>query len=86
MARNCLILLLMLLIPGTAGAANLYLKDGGIIECILAKRQNGTVYVLVNRYTEVELDRSEVDISKTFKGKQSIGSYRRSGKSSRLHR
>lgn len=78
MNRYAMILAVMLLvIPGTAGAVNLYLKNGGIIECILARQQGSTVYVLVNRHTEVDLDRSEVAIRKTFKGKQTIGSYRR---------
>ena len=76
MVKNGIILLLMLIfVPGTARAANLYLKDGGVIECILAKQQGETVYVLVNKFTEIELDKSEVAIKKTFKGKKSIGTY-----------
>lgn len=72
-----LLLLLLSVIPGTADAARLYLKDGGIIDCILARQQGETIYVLVNRFTEVDLDRGDVAIRKTFKGKQTIGSYRR---------
>lgn len=78
MIRNGIILLLLLTgIPATAGAAELYLKDGGIIECILAKHQGATVYVLVNRFTEIELDRSEVAIRKTFGRNRSIGTIHR---------
>lgn len=78
MLKNGIILLLMFLFsPCTANAANLYLKDGGYIECFLAKQQGHIVYVLINRDTEIELDRNEVAIKKTFKNKKSIGSYRR---------
>lgn len=77
MVKNSMVLLLIsLLIPCTATAANLYLKNGGIIECILAKQHGKTVYVLVNKFTEVDLDSSEVDIKKTFNSKQLIRSYR----------
>lgn len=77
MFKNGIILLLILLsIPGTASAAKLYLRDGGIIECFVAKQQGKTVYVLINRDTEIVLDRKEVAIRKTFKNKKMIGSYR----------
>lgn len=78
MIKNGIILLLMFVfIPCTANAAKLYLRDGGYIECFLAKQQGKTVYVLINRDTEIELDRKEVAIKKTFKNKKMIGSYRR---------
>lgn len=77
MVKNGIILiLLLLLIPVTAHAASLYLKDGGIIRCIFAKQQNGTVYVLVNRDTEIELDRRIVALTKTFKNRKMIGAFR----------
>lgn len=82
MVKNGIILLAMVLfIPCTARAANLYLKDGGYIECFLARQQGDVVYLLINRDTEIELDRSAVAIKKTFKNKKSIGSYRRYKKS-----
>jgi hypothetical protein len=71
-----LLLATLLCLSGTASAATVYLKDGGTIPCLLARQQGDTVYVLVNRYTEVTLDRSEVSITKTFKGKKAIGSSR----------
>ena len=78
MIKNCIVLILMLLcIPCTAKAANLYLKDGGVIQCFFAKQQGGMVYVLVNRDTEIELDSRIVAIKKTFKNRKLIGSYRR---------
>lgn len=81
MLKSGIILLLMFLFsPCTANAANLYLKDGGYIECLFAKQQGRIVYVLVNRDTEIELDRNEVALKKTFKNKKSIGSYRRYNK------
>lgn len=78
MIKNCLILIVMFLgLPCMAHAANLYLKDGGVIQCILARQQDGMVYVLINRDTEVELDKRIVAIQKTFKNRKMIGSYRR---------
>lgn len=77
MVKNVIVLLLALLfMSGTASAANVYLKDGGIITCIFARQEGATVYVLVNRYTEVELDRGDVALKKTFKGKITIGTLR----------
>jgi hypothetical protein len=71
------LLLLVLLLTGTAQAADLYLKDGGIIRCFFAQQQGEMVYVLINRDTEIELERRVVAIEKTFKSRRSIGSYRR---------
>jgi len=67
---------MFLCIPCTANAAKIYLKDGGVIECFVAKQQGETVYVLINRDTEIELSRKDVAIKKTFKNKKTIGSYR----------
>lgn len=78
MIRNCLVTLLILVfIPSFSGAAEIFLKDGGRIRCLFAEQQGETVYVLVNRDTEVELDRRNVDIKKTFKQRKIIGSFRR---------
>jgi hypothetical protein len=43
-----------------------YLKDGGIIECQRVWMTNSTVSVLVNRDTLVEFSKDEVDLKKTF--------------------
>lgn len=76
MGRIGLMLLLILGgLPAAGGAAELYLRDGGIIECLRAEQRAATVYVLVNRYTEIELDNSDVALRKTFKGRKTIGSY-----------
>ena len=72
-----LLIMLLACLPSASSAANLYFKDGGIVECIFAKQQGDTVYVLVNKYTEVELDRREIAIQKSFKKNQTIGSLRR---------
>jgi len=78
MIKNCVVLILMVLFtPGAAIAADIYLKDGGRVACFFAKQQGEIVYVLINRYTEVELDRRVVDIKKTFKNRKTIGSYSR---------
>jgi len=78
MLKNCVILMLLfLLIPCTAVAADVYLKDGGIIKCFFAKQHNGVVYVLINRDTEIELDSRVVALKKTFQHRKMIGSHRR---------
>jgi len=78
MRKNCIfVMLLFFLIPGTAQAAELFLKDGGIIKCLFAKQQGGVVYVLINRDTEIELDSRVVAIKRTFKNRTMIGSFRR---------
>jgi len=77
MIKNGVILILMfLLVPCAANAAEIYLKEGGKIRCFFAMQQGEIVYVLINRDTEVELDRRSVDIKKTFKNRKMIGSYR----------
>jgi hypothetical protein len=74
MVKNGMILLLLFLfIPVSAGAANIYLKDGAVIKSLFARQQGGMVYVLVNRDTDIELERGEVAISKTFKVKKTAG-------------
>jgi len=78
MLKNSVILILMFfLIPCTAKAADVYLRDGGIIKCFFAKQHGGVVYVLINRDTEIELDSRVVAIKKTFKNRKMIGSQRR---------
>ena len=77
MFKYCIILALtVLFFSGTAEAAAVYLKDGGVIKCFYAKQQGETVYVLVNRDTEIQLDRRVVALRKTFKNRKTIGSYR----------
>jgi hypothetical protein len=43
-----------------------YLRDGGIINCQKVWQENGKVMVLVNRDTLLDLSKSEVDLKKTF--------------------
>jgi hypothetical protein len=43
-----------------------YLKDGGIIQCQKVWQANGKVMVLVNRDIILDLSRSDVDLKKTF--------------------
>lgn len=50
-----------------------YLKDGGIIECQKVWQANGKVMVLVNRDTLVDFSRDEVDLQKTFAKKHVKG-------------
>lgn len=70
-------LLALLLLIQPAAAATVYLRDGGTIDCLLARQEGKLVYILLNRYDEVYLDRSEVKIKKTFKKRRTVGSYHR---------
>jgi len=81
MLRSFILLIVTVLcFYGTAEAAAVYLKDGGVIKCVFAKQQGETVYVLVNRDTEIQLDRRIVALQKTFRNRKMTGSYRRYNK------
>ncbi len=59
----------IILLAGTSQAKTtkeVYLKDGGIIECQKVWQANGKVMVLVNRDTLVDFSKDEVDLQKTF--------------------
>lgn len=67
--KTILTLCCTILLVAAAQAKSLkevYLKDGGIIECKKVWQANGKVMVLVNRDTLLDLSRSEVDLKKTF--------------------
>jgi hypothetical protein len=65
-----IVLLCCIILPVAASQAKthkeVYLKDGGIIECQKVWQANGKVLVLVNRDTLVDFSRDEVDLRKTF--------------------
>lgn len=69
-----LALILAIYLPAISHAAQVYLKDGGIIDCRYAKKQGENVYILINWFTEITLDKSEVQLRKTFGNRNSIGS------------
>jgi hypothetical protein len=67
--KTILTLCCTILLVAAAQAKSLkevYLRDGGIIECKKVWQANGKVMVLVNRDTLLDLSRSEVDMKKTF--------------------
>jgi hypothetical protein len=64
MALCCTILLAATVHAKTT--KEVYLKDGGIIECRKVWRADGKVMVLVNRDTLLDLSKDEVDLKKTF--------------------
>jgi hypothetical protein len=58
------LLTVILAIP--AFAANVYLKDGGVIEAKRVWRSGGKVQVLATRHTMTTFEKSEVNIRRTF--------------------
>ncbi|MBK5275697.1 MAG: hypothetical protein JJE30_11670 [Desulfuromonadales bacterium] len=52
-----------------AFAANVYLKDGGVIQAKRVWRAGGKVHVLATRHTLTSFERSEIDLKRTFPGK-----------------
>jgi hypothetical protein len=64
-----LMLCCTILLTATAQARTpkeVFLKDGGIIECQNVWQANGQVMILVNRDTLVDFPKDEVDLQKTF--------------------
>lgn len=71
--KTILTLCCTLLLAATVQAKTLkevYLKDGGIIECQKVWQANGKVMVLVNRDTLLNLTKADVDLKKTFAKKK----------------
>ena len=61
-----LILCVWLMTAGVCFGKQVHLKDGGIIECESVWRRGGIVTVKINRDTVIDLERSEVDLKRTF--------------------
>lgn len=61
-----LIFLVWLLLAGVCLGKQVYLTDGGIVECKSFRQQGNLVVVNINRDTVIELDRTEVDLRRTF--------------------
>ena len=57
---------LWLSMTGICLGKQVYLRDGGIIDCKSFWRRGSVVTVLINRDTLVEFDRKEVDMKRTF--------------------
>jgi hypothetical protein len=57
---------LWLSMTGICLGKQVYLRDGGIIDCKSFWRHGTVVTVLINRDTMVEFDRKEIDMKRTF--------------------
>ena len=68
-----LIMFVWLLLAGVCLGKQVYLKDGGIIDCESFTRRGDMVIVKINRDTVVEFARNEIDTRRTFRetGKKS---------------
>lgn len=58
--------LLMVSLAAPALAADVYLKDGGVIKAKRVWREGGKVYVLATRHTMTSFEPSEIDLKRTF--------------------
>lgn len=63
--NKVLVLWVWLMLPGVCLAKQVYLQDGGIVECQSIRRQGDLIVVQVNRDTVVEFERSEIDLRHT---------------------
>ena len=58
--------LLAVLLATPAFAANVYLKDGGVIQAKRVWREGGKVHVLATRHTLTSFEPSEINMKRTF--------------------
>lgn len=61
-----LFLFVWLMLAGVCLGKEVYLKDGGIIDCQSVWRKGGKVVIKVNRDIVEEFDSSEIDLRRTF--------------------
>ena len=61
-----LIMFVWLMLAGVCLGKQVYLTDGGIIDCESFWRRGGQVIVKVNRDVVVDFERSEIDLKRTF--------------------
>lgn len=57
----------LLLLAGICWGKEVYLKDGGIIDCQSFWKRGKVVVVKINRDTMLEFRQSEIDLKRTFK-------------------
>jgi hypothetical protein len=71
--NTVLFMFVWLMLAGVCLAKQVYLKDGGIIECESFWRQGDKVIVKINRDTVVDFQKNEIDARRTFRdtGKKS---------------
>ncbi|ABQ24402.1 DUF5684 domain-containing protein [Geotalea uraniireducens] len=61
-----LIMFVWLMLAGVCLGKQVYMTDGGIIDCESIWRRGGQVIVKVNRDIVVDFERSEIDLKRTF--------------------
>jgi hypothetical protein len=66
MKRILLAVLAAVVMATPAVAANVYLKDGGVIKAKRVWRSGGKVHVLATRHTLTSFEPSEVNLKRTF--------------------
>ncbi len=66
MKRILLAALIAVVMAPPAFAANVYLKDGGVIQAKRVWRSGGKVHVLATRHTLTSFEPCEVDLKRTF--------------------
>lgn len=64
--HTSLVLGFWLMLSGVCFGNQVYLTDGGIIECESFWSRGGQVVVKINRDVVIDLERSEVDLKRTF--------------------
>jgi hypothetical protein len=65
--RNTVLIVCMwLMLAGVCFGKQVYLKDGGIIDCESFWRRGNVVIVKINRDTMLEFERSEINVRRTF--------------------
>ncbi len=71
--NSVLIMCVWLMLAGVCLGKQVYLKDGGIIDCESFRQQGNKVIVKINRYTVVDFQKNEIDARRTFRdtGKKS---------------
>jgi hypothetical protein len=75
---------LVMPLAGPVDAKQVFLSDGGVIECQSVKVAHGNVIVLVNRDVLLEFSKAEVDMQRTFQQK-AIGKSRKQPASRHEH-
>ncbi len=61
-----LVMCLLLMLSGVCYGKQVYFRDGGIIDCESFWQRGGQVIVKINRDTVLDLERSEIDMKRTF--------------------
>ncbi len=72
--NTALILCIWLMLAGVSLGKQVYLRDGGIIDCESFWRRGNMVMVKINRDTVVEFEQNEIEVRRTLPRIKSISS------------